>query len=580
MVCGTTSDAGKSTIVAGLCRLLARQGVSVAPFKGQNMSLNSVVTTEGAEIGRAQWIQAVAARVEPETAMNPVLLKPTSERSSQVIVMGRPRQTQQAADYQRSKADLVDVVDGALADLRQRFDVVICEGAGSPAEINLLDHDIVNLGLARRAGVPAVVVGDIHRGGVFAHLYGTVAILPDELRRCVRAFIINMFRGDSMLLGDAMEQLEARCGVPTLGVLPFVPGLVLDAEDSLHRLLSVLPAATAAPEAEQLDVVVLRLPRLSNFTDFDPLLVESGVAVRFVDHPSGFGDPDLIVLPGTKSTVADLEWVRASGLFEMLQARRRAASPPVVLGVCGGFQMLGQTIEDPDAVESEVRAVPGLGWLPLVTRFAADKTTRLRQGSGPGGVPVGATRSATGAPPPAQVGSSGWRWRIRRGRTTSRARATGTGSSSAPPSTACSSRTASGGSSSRGWPPPGASPGTLRAPRSPPPARTRSTAWPTCAPPISISTRCGGWSSSAHRRPRGRCRSRSDHAAQEATTSPKASQSGFSQTNSVSPQDPDSDGRAVTPQKGQMGARPSSAEGGLTAPGPTACGARGPRRGR
>jgi adenosylcobyric acid synthase len=389
MVCGTTSDAGKSTIVAGLCRLLARQGVSVAPFKGQNMSLNSVVTTEGAEIGRAQWIQAVAARVEPETAMNPVLLKPTSERSSQVIVMGRPRQTQQAADYQRSKADLVDVVDGALADLRQRFDVVICEGAGSPAEINLLDHDIVNLGLARRAGVPAVVVGDIHRGGVFAHLYGTVAILPDELRRCVRAFIINMFRGDSMLLGDAMEQLEARCGVPTLGVLPFVPGLVLDAEDSLHRLLSVLPAATAAPEAEQLDVVVLRLPRLSNFTDFDPLLVESGVAVRFVDHPSGFGDPDLIVLPGTKSTVADLEWVRASGLFEMLQARRRAASPPVVLGVCGGFQMLGQTIEDPDAVESEVRAVPGLGWLPLVTRFAADKTTRLRQGSGPGGVPVG-----------------------------------------------------------------------------------------------------------------------------------------------------------------------------------------------
>jgi adenosylcobyric acid synthase len=388
MVCGTTSDAGKSTVVAGLCRLLARQGVSVAPFKGQNMSLNSVVTTEGAEIGRAQWIQAVAARVEPETAMNPVLLKPTSERSSQVIVMGRPRETRQAADYQRSKANLVDIVDGALADLRRRFDVVICEGAGSPAEINLLDHDIVNLGLAARARIPAVVVGDIHRGGVFAHLYGTVAILPEDLRRRVRAFIINMFRGDPLLLGDAMEQLEALCGVPTLGVLPFVPGLVLDAEDSLHQMGTVLRSEAATPGTEQLDVVVLRLPRLSNFTDFDPLLIEGGVAVRFVDHPSSFGDPDLIVLPGTKSTVSDLEWVRASGLLEVMEARRRAASPPVVLGVCGGFQMLGRTIEDPDGVESVAPSVPGLGWLPLVTKFGADKTTRLRQGSGPGGTAV------------------------------------------------------------------------------------------------------------------------------------------------------------------------------------------------
>ena len=389
MVCGTTSDAGKSTVVAGLCRLLAREGVSVAPFKGQNMSLNSVVTTEGAEIGRAQWIQAVAARVEPETAMNPVLLKPTSERYSQVIVMGRPQKTRQAAEYQRSKAGLVEIVDGALADLRRRFDVVICEGAGSPAEINLLDHDIVNLGLAARAGIPAVVVGDIGRGGVFAHLFGTVAVLPEELRRCVHGFIINMFRGDALLLGDAMEQLEAKCGVPTLGVLPYVPGLVLDAEDSLHRMAAALPVERTAPGTEQLDVVVLRLPRLSNFTDFDPLLVEGGVAVRFVDHPSAFGDPDLIVLPGTKSTVADLEWVRASGLLEVMTARRRAASSPVILGVCGGFQMLGRTIEDPDGIESVVPAVPGLGWLPLATRFEAEKRTRLREGTGPGGVPVG-----------------------------------------------------------------------------------------------------------------------------------------------------------------------------------------------
>jgi adenosylcobyric acid synthase len=388
MVCGTTSDAGKTTVVAGLCRLLARSGISVAPFKGQNMSLNSVVTTEGAEIGRAQWLQAVAAGVEPEAAMNPVLLKPTSERSSQVIVMGRPVEVRQAADYQGAKSELVGVVDGALADLRARFDVVICEGAGSPAEINLLDHDIVNLGLAARAGIPAVVVGDIGRGGVFAHLYGTVAVLPEELRRCVHGFIINMFRGDPLLLGDAMEQLEAKCGVPTLGVLPYVPGLVLDAEDSLHRMGVTLPRGHAAPGAEQLDVVVLRLPRLSNFTDFDPLLVEGGVAVRFVDHPSAFGDPDLIVLPGTKSTVADLEWVRASGLLEVMTARRAAAVPPVVLGLCGGFQMLGRTIEDPDGIESLGPAVPGLGWLPLSTRFEAEKTTRLREGTGPGGVPV------------------------------------------------------------------------------------------------------------------------------------------------------------------------------------------------
>ena len=387
MVCGTTSDAGKSTVVAGLCRLLAREGVSVAPFKGQNMSLNSVVTTEGAEIGRAQWLQAVAARATPEAAMNPVLLKPTSERSSQVIVMGHPLETRQAGDYQRSKAELVDIVDGALADLRSRFDVVVCEGAGSPAEINLLENDIVNLSLASRAGIPAVVVGDIHRGGVFAHLFGTVAVLPADLQASIRAFIINMFRGDPALLGDAMDQLEARCGVPTLGVLPFLPGLVLDAEDSLHRMLSAL-ADGPVGAGEQLDVVVLRLPRLSNFTDFDPLLIEGGVAVRFVDHPSAFGDPDLIVLPGTKSTSADLEWLRTSGLLSVIEARRAMPSPPVVLGVCGGFQMLGRSIEDPGGVEPGAPVVAGLDWLPLATRFMAAKTTRLRAGTGPTGAPV------------------------------------------------------------------------------------------------------------------------------------------------------------------------------------------------
>jgi adenosylcobyric acid synthase len=405
MVCGTTSDAGKSTVVAGLCRLLARSGVSVAPFKGQNMSLNSVVTAEGAEIGRAQWLQAVAARAEPEAAMNPVLLKPTTERSSQVIVMGRPVETRNAADYQGSKGQLVPVVDAALADLRQRFDVVICEGAGSPAEINLMENDIVNLGLAQRAGMPAVLVGDIHRGGVFAHLFGTVAVVPESLQGIIRAFIINMFRGDPAVLGDAMDQLEARCGVPTLGVLPHLPGLVLDSEDSLHQMLTAYAGGPGVSEVEQLDVVVLRLSRLSNFTDFDPFLVDSGVAVRFVDHPSAFGDPDLVVIPGTKSTVADLAWLRGSGLLESLEQRRRGASPPVVLGICGGFQMLGHSIEDPDGVESDAPSTKALRWLPLTTHFASEKTTQLRHGHGPSGASVRGYEIRHGR----SVGLDGWR---------------------------------------------------------------------------------------------------------------------------------------------------------------------------
>ena len=381
MVCGTTSDAGKSTVVTGICRLLARSGVSVAPFKGQNMSLNSVVTVEGAEIGRAQWIQAVAAGAEPEAAMNPVLLKPTSEHSSQVIVMGQPRQVEEAGDYQRSKDELVGIVDGALEDLRSRFDVVICEGAGSPAEINLLDYDIVNLGLAQRAGISAVVVGDIHRGGVFAHLFGTVAILPGELRSIVRGFIINMFRGDRELLGDAMEQLEARCGVPTLGVLPYLTGLVLDAEDSLHRYLQDQVVSPRLADVDQLDVVVLRFPRLSNFTDIDPLAIDTGLRVRFVDHPADFGNPDLVILPGTKSTIADMSWLRSSGLLEIIEKGRQSASPPVLLGICGGFQMMGRGIADPEGVESGESAVAGLGWLPVVTTFETEKTTQLRHGT-------------------------------------------------------------------------------------------------------------------------------------------------------------------------------------------------------
>ena len=376
IVCGTGSDVGKSHVVTGLCRVLARQGVAVAPFKAQNMALNSFVTPGGGEIGRAQAVQALAARVEPEVAMNPVLLKPTGERASQVVVMGRPVAHLDAAAYQQAKADLLPTVLGALADLRRRFDVVLIEGAGSPTEINLADGDIVNLRLAALAGtVPAVVVGDIDRGGVFAALYGTVALLSDELRPLVRGFVINKLRGDPALLGCGPTDLERRCGVPTLGVLPYVHDVALDAEDSL-ALDGRRPTAASPPAGEGLDVAAVRFPRLSNFTDLDALAVEPGVSVRLVDHAAALGDPDLVILPGTKATVADLEWLRGRGLDRAVAAAITRGS--VVVGICGGCQMMGRTIVDD--VESGRGAVPGLGWLPVDTVFRREKVTRQRRG--------------------------------------------------------------------------------------------------------------------------------------------------------------------------------------------------------
>jgi len=372
LVCGTGSDVGKSLIVTGLCRLLARRGVRVAPFKAQNMALNSYVTADGHEIGRAQAAQAMAARVPPEVAMNPILLKPTGDRTSQVIVAGRAIGYLDAAEYHELKPQLLDKVLADLADLRARFDVVIAEGAGSPAEINLADHDIVNLRVAYEAGLPAIVVGDIDRGGVFASLYGTVALLPDHYRALVRGFIINKFRGDPALLGDGTAQLEQRCGVPTLGIVPMVGDLALDAEDSL-ALAGPRPDSGPAL-ADGLDVAVVRFPRISNFTDLDALALEPGVTVRFVTAVSGLGTPDLVVLPGTKATVDDLAWLRARG-FEDALSRTSA----LVLGICGGYQMLGREIVDD--VESGDGRVRGLGLLDVATAFAADKTTRRRAGT-------------------------------------------------------------------------------------------------------------------------------------------------------------------------------------------------------
>jgi adenosylcobyric acid synthase len=385
MVCGTTSDAGKSSVVTALCRLLARRGVSVAPFKAQNMANNSYVCPTGHEIGRAQGVQALAAGIEPEVAMNPVLLKPTGERTSQVVVMGRPVGHLSAAEYHERKPELLGTVLGALADLRRRFDVVVVEGAGSPTEINLLDHDIVNLRIAHEADLPAIVVGDIDRGGVFAALYGTVALLPDHYRRLVRGFVVNKLRGDPALLFDGCAQLEAACGVPTLGVLPWISDVALDAEDSLALDgRRPRPAGNARAAGDELDVAVVRFPRLSNFTDLDALSIEPGVGVRFVTRPAELGRPDLVVLPGSKATLADLAWLRDRGFEAPLAGLTAGHDGPTVLGLCGGYQMLGATVADPDGIETDggrPEAVPGLGLLDVRTTFARSKVTRPRRGT-------------------------------------------------------------------------------------------------------------------------------------------------------------------------------------------------------
>jgi adenosylcobyric acid synthase len=368
LVAGTTSDAGKSVVTAGICRWLVRRGVSVAPFKAQNMSNNSMVTPDGAEIGRAQVVQAAAARVAPEAAMNPVLLKPGGDDSSQVVVLGRPVAEVTALSYRPMKAALLEQVLASLADLRGRFDVVVCEGAGSPTEINLRADDIANMGLATAAGLPVVVVGDIDRGGVFAALYGTVALMPPADQRLVAGFLVNKFRGDVRLLAPGLDQLAALTGRRALGVLPWRAGLDLDVEDSLGIGRARSGGPPHGPDA--LRVSVARLPRLSNVTDLDALAAEPGVLVRYATAPEELADADLVVLPGTRATVADLAWLRATGLADAVL--RHAAAGGAVLGVCGGHQMLARTISD--EVESRAGTVPGLGLLPADVRFAREKT--------------------------------------------------------------------------------------------------------------------------------------------------------------------------------------------------------------
>jgi adenosylcobyric acid synthase len=367
LVLGTSSGAGKSTVVTGLCRWLARRGVSVAPFKAQNMSLNSFVTRDGGEMGRAQVIQAQAASVEPEVLMNPVLLKPGTDSSSQLIVLGHPVGDLDAATGWHQKRDLLAVVVEAHAELARRFDVVICEGAGSPAEINLRRSDIANLGFARAANVPAVLVGDIDRGGMFASLVGTLAVLAPEDQELIRGFVVNKFRGAKELLLPGIEQLRELTGRPTWGVLPFRRGLELDAEDATD-FTSWLDAGSPLGE-DVLSVGVIALPRASNLTDLDPLVDEPGVVLRPLYRPEEMRDCDLVVVPGTRATVNDLAWLRERG-FDVALARR-AAEGRAVLGLCGGYQMLGTRIDD--EVESAKGTVDGLGLLPICTVFRREK---------------------------------------------------------------------------------------------------------------------------------------------------------------------------------------------------------------
>ncbi|MGV9859475.1 cobyric acid synthase [Gordonia sp. NPDC003425] len=380
LIGGTSSDAGKSLVVAGLCRVLARRGVRVAPFKAQNMSNNSVVTLDGGEIGRAQALQAAACGLEPSTRFNPVLLKPGADSRSHVVVRGAPAGDVGAIDYASRRRELRDVVIAEFKSLRADFDVVVAEGAGSVAEINLRDSDIANMGFARTAGIPVLLVSDIDRGGSLAHLFGTTAILDPADQALVAGYVINKFRGARAILDPGLDALRSLTGRPTLGVLPYADDLWIDAEDSLAVPVGRRVGPTSRPHTDpsglRLDVAAIRLPRISNSTDVEALACEPGVDVTWVDDPGSVYAADLVVLPGTRATVSDLAWLRRRGLDVALADRAARGAP--VLGVCGGFQMLARHIED--AVESPHGGATGLGLLDVDIRFDKRKILRRTRG--------------------------------------------------------------------------------------------------------------------------------------------------------------------------------------------------------
>ena len=371
MIQGTMSGAGKSLLVAALCRIFRQDGLRAAPFKSQNMALNSFITREGLEMGRAQVIQAEAAGIEPSVRMNPILLKPTSDRGSQVIVNGIPRGNQSAREYFRSKTQLIPEIRAAYESLAAEYDVIVIEGAGSPAEINLKQNDIVNMGMAKLAGAPVLLAGDIDRGGVFAQLLGTLMLLEEDERALVRGLIINKFRGDPSILEPGIVMLEERGGIPVVGVTPYL-NVDIEDEDSLSERF------TARSARGLVDLAVIRLPRIANFTDFNRLETMDGVSVRYVSRITELGEPDLILLPGTKNTMRDLRWLRESGLEAAILRKAGAGTP--VFGICGGYQMLGETLSDPEAVE-EGGTMRGLGLLPMDTVFRPEKTRTRVEGT-------------------------------------------------------------------------------------------------------------------------------------------------------------------------------------------------------
>ena len=365
MVQGCTSDAGKSALVTALCRVLQRRGVKVAPFKPQNMALNSAVTADGGEIGRAQAVQAKACNLPPHTDMNPVLLKPNSDTGAQVIVHGRALANFDARAYHELKPRLMEAVLASHRRLSEGYDTLIVEGAGSPAEINLREHDIANMGFAEAVDCPVILVADIDRGGVFAHLVGTLELLSSSEQARVKGFVINRFRGDLSLLQPGLDWLEQRTGKPVLGVLPYLHGLYLEAEDNLSTRFA------GNWSEERFRVAVPLLPHISNHTDFDPLRHHPGVALRFVAEGEAISPADLIVLPGSKNVRADLDWLRAKGWEEAIRRHLRFGGK--VIGICGGFQMLGRVIHDPLEIEGPAGSSPGLGWLEMETELRPEK---------------------------------------------------------------------------------------------------------------------------------------------------------------------------------------------------------------
>ena len=367
MVQGTMSGAGKSLLAAGLCRIFAQDGLRTAPFKSQNMALNSFITKEGLEMGRAQVVQAEAAGIEPDVRMNPILLKPTTDTGSQVIVNGEVLRNMDARSYFAYKKELIPLVKRTYDSLAADYDVIVLEGAGSPAEINLKQDDLVNMGMAKMAGAPVLLAGDIDRGGVFAQLYGTKMLLPPDEQAMVRGLIINKFRGDESILTPGTRMIEELCGTPVVGVIPMMD-VDVDEEDSVsERLLDEKGRKMNAP----LDIAIIRLPHISNYTDFQVFEGSPYINLRYVRHPNALGRPDLIILPGTKNTMGDLAWMRESGMEG--KVLRAHAAGALLIGICGGFQMLGRSLSDPDQTESG-GSMRGLSLLPMETVFAREKT--------------------------------------------------------------------------------------------------------------------------------------------------------------------------------------------------------------